>query len=418
MKKFIVTLMCMGFVLNTTSQKSLKTNSEPFRPGWFAGINGGLNLFLAEGNNFLNPNQGAYFSFIDNSGLIGRLALGYNFTKVVGVRAMGGLSQHNWPDVLLTNPDGSWVVKSMGAQNLTADLMVNLTNWWDGYDPDRLLDISIFAGGGFAHRNKGVFTSDWSSGIGRGGFQGDFRLTNRLDLSLIGELNFVGDNYNEYIVSVPFDTYAALTVGLTYRFKEKIKEQTTAAVQEPEIQPKTNFEEKPALVEQFSEPANQPATEPVEPAAEIAKQEPNPVQQNEELRVTKVEQTKPILQSSELWVNIFYSINKKDIVKARQKEQIAKIVEYLTNYPEAKIVVSGYADRGTGTVSINNRISKNRAENVTELLKTNYGIPADRIQTKWYGGRVQLFKQQNMNRLTTIGSEGAVPFKKAAKAAK
>ncbi len=414
MKKILLTIMCFVIILNTTSQETVKNNSEPFLPGWYAGVNGGVNLFFSEGNNFFKMKTIlTYFSLLDNAGLLGRVAIGYNFTQVVGIRAMGGLSQHNWPDVQDLNSDGSYIVKQIGAQNLTADLMVNLSNWMAGYDSNRLVDISIFAGGGLTHRNKGFFTKDCITGIGRGGLQGDVRLTNRLDLNLIGELNAVGDDYNKAPLhtEVPVDVYAALTVGLTYRFKEKIKEQP--AVPQPVIETKTELADKTVI-----EPDLETVKQPIEQPKEIAKQEPTPVQQNEEIPSTKVEQTKPALQSSELWVNIFYLINKKDIVNARQKEQIAKVVEYLSSNPDAKIVVSGYADKGTGTVSINNIISKKRAENVTEILKTNYGISADRIQTKWYGGRVQLFKQENMNRLTTVSSEGAVPFKKTMKTAK
>lgn len=406
MKKFIVTLMYLGFVFVANSQQVLKTTTDPFRPGWNIGVNGGFNLYFAEGNNFLNPNQGSYFSLPDNSGLMGRFALGYNFTPTIGLRGMLGFSQHYWPDVLVTNLDGSYLVRSFGAQNLTADVMVNLSNWWDGYNPKRLIDVSIFAGGGVGYRNKANFTSDWITGIGRVGIQGDIRLTDRLDLNLLGELNFVGDNYNDYVVSVPVDIYSAVTVGLTYRLKEKIKEQagTTPAVV-PEIQPKTDLAEKPVTVE--------PSTAPVVEPEQLAKQETKTVQPTEVVPVPTVEPSKQILQTTELWVNIFYTINKTEIIKPRQKEQIAKVVDYLARNPEAKITVSGYADRGTGTASINNYVSKKRAENVTEMLKTVYTIPADRIQTVWYGSRRQLFKQNDMNRLTTVNSEGALPFKKS-----
>lgn len=418
MKKYIVIILYIGFVFSAHSQDVLKTNTDTFRPGLNIGVNGGFNLYLAEGNNFLNPKQGSYFSLLDNSGSIGRFSLGYNFTRTIGVRAMLGFAQHYWPDVLRTNPDGSFIVESFGSQNLTADVMVNLSNWWDGYNSKRLTDVSVFAGGGVGHRDKANFTGDWITGIGRGGIQGDIRLTDKLDLNLIAELNFVGDNYNDYNISVPVDMYSAVTVGLTYNLTSKGKEQTATPTTEPELQPKTDLAQKPATVEPTFEPttvpANEPVVEPVVEPEQLAKQEPTPVQPTEVIPVPRVDKTKPILQATELWVNIFYTINKSDITKPRQKEQIAKVVDYLTRNPEEKITVSGYADRGTGTASVNNYVSKRRAENVTEMLKTVYAIPADRIQTVWYGSRKQLFKQNDMNRLTSVNSEGALPFKKSA----
>lgn len=402
----------MGFVFSATSQQVLKTNTDTFRPGLNIGVNGGFNHYLAEGNNFLNPNQGSYFSLLDNSGSIGRFALGYNFTRTIGIRAMVGFAQHYWPDILRTNPDGSFIVESFGSQNLTADVMVNLSNWWDGYNAKRFIDVSIFAGGGVGHRDKANFTSDWVSGLGRAGMQGDFRITDRLDLNLIGELNFVGDNYNDYIVSVPIDIYSAVTIGLTYNLASEGKKET--AYDEPLLQPKSDLAENPVTDEPTTVPTTETVVEPVVEPEQLAKQEPAPVETIEVVPVPRVEQTQPIQQATDLWVNIFYTINKREITNTRQKEQIEKVVDYLSKNPDAKITVSGYADRGTGTASANNYVSKLRAENVTEMLKTVYAIPADRIQTIWYGSRKQLFKQNNMNRLTTVNSEGAEPFKKSA----
>lgn len=404
MKKFILTIMLMGFVFIANSQQVLKTNTEPFRPGWNIGVNGGINFYMAEGNNFLNPNQGSYFSLKDNTGLIGRLSLGYDFTKVIGLRGFVGLAGHVWPDILFDPP----LIQRFNAQNATIDLMVNLSNMWDGYDPNRLIDISAFGGVGVAHRNISNFSTEIYSPIGRVGFQGDIRLTNKLDLNVIAETNFVSDNYNDYIVSVPFDIYTAVTVGLTYRLAKEKDKQSPVQGDYQELQPKTELADKTVPVEPIAEPVAEPE--------QVAIQDPQPVEPVEVV-APKTETASVDQQATDLWVNIFYTINKKDIVKPRQKDQIAKVVDYLARYPEAKITVSGYADRGTGTAAINNTISKQRAENVTELLKTQYDIPADRIKTVWYGSRRQLFKQNDMNRLTTVNSEGAEPFKKRVSAA-
>lgn len=408
MKRIIVIIMYFGFVLMANSQQDLKTDTQPFHPGWNVGVHGGFNFYLAEGNNFLNPYQGSYFDVKDNIGLLGRLSLGYNFTKVVGVRGFVGLAGHSWPDILFDPP----LVQKFNSQNATLDLIVNLSNWWFGYDQNRLIDFSMFAGGGVAQRNKAAFTSNIISGIARVGFQGDIRLAQRVDLNLIAESNFISDNYNDYIIEFPLDNYLAFTVGLTYHFKEKVK----ATIQEEEqtaLITKQDIEDKATTKAPITDTAPLAVTE-AQPE-QLAKQESNPVQttQGEQaVQEPSAEKVTAQMPQTDLWVNIFYKINKKDIETSRQKEAITKVVEYLAMYPEAKIIVSGYADRGTGTAVVNNLVSKNRAENVTELLKTAYTIPADRIQTKWYGSRKQLFKQNDMNRLTTVNTEGAVPFKK------
>ena len=56
MKKlyFIIALFAVGLMLFTiTAQKTIQTPASKFKPGWFAGANGGINWYLAEGNDFL-----------------------------------------------------------------------------------------------------------------------------------------------------------------------------------------------------------------------------------------------------------------------------------------------------------------------------------------------------------------------------
>ena len=98
MKKVIVTILCLGFVFVTYSQKTEKINSGTFQPGWYLGANAGLNWLLAEGNNPFDNK--AYFSFDKNKGFIGRAVVGYDFTPVIGLKGMIGYAHHGyWPDL-------------------------------------------------------------------------------------------------------------------------------------------------------------------------------------------------------------------------------------------------------------------------------------------------------------------------------
>lgn len=416
--------MLLGsFTLNAQTASTTSSVKSPFQPGWYVGANGGWNLYLAEGNNFFDKNKPSYVSLKDNSGFLGRLALGYNFTPTIGLRGMMGYSYHYWPDTRFKNPDGSYVVDSWGAENLTADLMVNLSNWWGGYNPKRLLDISLYAGPGFAHRDKANFPSDFYTLIGRGGVEGDFRLTSRLDLNLMAELNAVGDNYNNYVVTFPLDVYGAITVGLTYTLGKdlgKALAENTAPVLAPKPTPDTTAVKpantQPAAHPEASvqqQPAPEPATAPV--AANQSPAIPTPPSVSTPVPSPAVTPAEATASLEQLWVNVFYPIGKTNVVTARQKEAVNRIVSFLQQHPEAKIVVTGYADRGTGTAAVNNRISRLRAEKMTKLLTSVYMIPADRITTNWKGDRVQLFKQDNMNRLTTLHTPEAQPFGKMKK---
>jgi hypothetical protein len=219
MRNLIVTavFLAMGITFSLTAQEKTKT-ANAFKPGWYLGGNIGINTFVAEGNNFITPNNAHYFNLIDNSSYLGRFELGYKFTPVIGLRGMLGYQHTNWPDTRLTqNADGSYPAVKFGSENLTADLLVNLSNWFAGYNPARKTDISAFvgAGGAYLNNNKIYSSFDW---IGRGGLQADYHLTDRLNLNVIAELNIVGDNYNDYIINpLPVDIYSAITVGLAYK---------------------------------------------------------------------------------------------------------------------------------------------------------------------------------------------------------
>ena len=382
MKKVIVTILCLGFVFTTYSQQTEKINSGTFQPGWYLGANAGLNWFLGEGNNPFSSK--AYFSFDKNKGFIGRAVIGYDFTPVIGLKGMIGYAHHGyWPDLYSKkNADGSSPISSFGSQNLTVDMTVNLSNWWADYNPDRAFDISAFGGTGFAHRNKANLSDDWYGLIGRIGLQGDFHLTKQLYLNLILEDNVVGDKYNDHVETLIFDTYPALTLGLTYHFREKSKVSA-------EVESKPEIVEKPVTPEPVVPP--QPAAEP----APVVKEEPKPAIANKE--VAPVQKQIP-----ELEVDIFYTIGKADIKNEKQQAAIAKVIDYLHAYPDAKILIVGYADKATGTIARNREVSKKRAEFAAKLLINNYSISADRIVTKWYGDTVQPYKEVPQNRLVKV----------------
>ena len=209
MKNIIIVLL---FSVSTITVGAQKISGFIFKPDTYIGANVGLNTFLGEGC--------STYSKIQSTGFIGRATIGYNLSPVIGIRSFMGYASHNWPDSRLRSSDGSLKTVSFDAQMLTVDLTVNLSNWLSYYNRNRTFDLSVFAGTGVTHRNKAAFNNDLISYLGRGGLQGDFHLSSFIDLNLIAETNFTGDNYNNYKVGfLPFDVYTAFTVGLSYHFR-------------------------------------------------------------------------------------------------------------------------------------------------------------------------------------------------------
>ena len=75
----------------------------------------------------------------------------------------------------------------------------------------------------------------------------------------------------------------------------------------------------------------------------------------------------PLLQGFMNWKktiswfwSIFFTINSYKIAPA-EDAKIREVVDYLNKNTEAKVLVTGYADKGTGNDVINDRIAAKRA---------------------------------------------------------
>ena len=81
------------------------------------------------------------------------------------------------------------------------------------------------------------------------------------------------------------------------------------------------------------------------------------------------------------------------------------IADYMTKHPTSKVVITGYADAGTGNNRINDRLAAQRADAVVKALKTQYGIAASRISYDSKGSRVQPFAENDKNRVSICIAE-------------
>ena len=82
------------------------------------------------------------------------------------------------------------------------------------------------------------------------------------------------------------------------------------------------------------------------------------------------------------------------------------IADWMKQHPEAKVVLTGYADAGTGTKAINRAISEKRANSISEILTGQYGIAKERISIDFKGDSEQPFKENDKNRVVIGTSLG------------
>ena len=305
-----------------------------------------------------------------------QLGIGYQFTPWFAARIQGNgwQSKGGW-NSYAQHPFTYTYKWNYVAPGL--DLMFDMTNLIGGWNPNRFLSVVLFVGGGanIAWKNDeanaiaaNVQQLDgykleylWDGTkvrpFGRGGLQLGFRLSDAVSLLLEGNANILGDKYNSKKADNPdwyFNALAGLRINLG---KTKLTE--TKDVYRDVVVYDT-----------------------------IYKYVQDPV-------IPKKEQIRR---------DVFFTINSTVITDA-EMQKVKEIAEYLNKYPEAKVVVSGYADKGTGNERINARLAAQRADVVVNTLKKDYGIAENRITYDSYGDKVQPFEENDLNRVSICIAE-------------
>jgi len=111
---------------------------------------------------------------------------------------------------------------------------------------------------------------------------------------------------------------------------------------------------------------------------------------------------KTVEVAEELKRDIHYQIRKADPVSERMVNEIAQFVK---NHKDAKVTVTGYADKGTGNAKVNMKYSEQRAVAVADALKAA-GVSADIITVDWKGDTVQPFAENDENRVAITVATG------------
>ena len=304
-----------------------------------------------------------------------QLGIGYQFNPWFAARlqANGWQSKGGWNGFCATansapyTNDYKWNYVAPGI-----DLMFDLTNAFGGWNPKRLLSVVLFVGGG---ANIG-WKNDEANAIGanvkqldnylleylwdgtkvrpfgRGGLQLGFRLSDAVSLLLEGNANILGDKYNSKKADNPdwyFNALAGLRINLG-----KTKTTETKDIYRDVVVYDTIY---------------------------------------------KYVEDKPIEVKKEMRRDVFFTINSYTI-SDNEMRKVEEIAEYLKKYPEAKVVVSGYADKGTGNARINARLAAQRADIVVKTLKEQFGIDESRITYDSYGDKVQPFEENDLNRVS------------------
>lgn len=311
-----------------------------------------------------------------------QVGIGYNFNKVVGAR----FSLNTWQSKAGQNVAGNVYKWKWNYVAPMVDATFNLTNLFCEYNPDRLVEVGVFGGIGAniawgnddeaADAQKAILAGAgknlaevqaplenlWDGTktrfVARVGANVDFRVSDRVKLGVELSANTLSDKYNSKKAGNP-DWYFNALVGVKVALGET---HTTKVI---------------------------PAPKPVEKIIERIIEKPAPAP------APKVE-SKVVEENFRR--DIFFPIGNTNIAKS-QRTKIAEIVEYMKENPDAKITLTGYADKGTGSVRFNDKIAARRALTVYNTLAAK-GVAKSRMIKQSKGCRVQPFEENDMNRVT------------------
>ena len=347
-------------------------NEYTFNKHFFLDLQGGAQYTLGEAKfgDLLSPNV--------------QLGLGYQFSPVFGMRlqANGWQSKGGWAGFRAqkgeTPYNANYKFKYVAPG---VDFMFNLSNLFCGWNPNRVFNATAFVGGGINWAGANQEVNDLAANIknqsnylleylwqgkkvrpyGRAGIDLEFKVSKAVSIMLEGNANMISDKYNSKKADNPdwyFNALAGVRINLGKSYTKKAK-----PVEEPA-------------------PAPAPKQEYVAPKPEP---KPAPVKK-------KIE---------EIRRDIFFTINSYKIAPS-EDAKIREVVDFLNKNTEAKVVVTGYADKGTGNDVINDRIAAKRAAAVVWMLTKKYNIPSERITEESKGARVQPFAENAENRVTIM----------------
>ena len=338
-------------------------------------------IAAAGGNSLLQIAQrdSDYGKFVDRNGWNANIAVSKWVVPTLGMRLQLDAGEfHNYTRPILRT--GGSKVK-MPYLYVHGDILVNMSNWIGGYDPDRFYSAVSYMGFGYTamswtEKSTTPYNGEYAFTTG---LINKFRLSPRLDIELDLRTWLLAER------SLPKDIQRggrfalamSASVGVAYRFNQRY---WTPAYSQVDVD--GYLLAIMALEEQL-----------IERNGELKRANTNFAvvkNENESLRNALAESSKEesVVAVMPTESVVFFTIGEAaltDYAKATLDSVVAQLMA-----SEAAIVVTGYADKETGSAKRNEQLSMQRAENVSNYL-VGLGVPSSRITTNWVGDTEQAF---------------------------
>lgn len=381
MKK-VSLLLVLAFAAITVSAQTSGTSAEAgrkttfaqngFWDNWFIGAGAGANIYFGKDD--------SHADLFSRPTLTGNLQLGKWFNPYFGARAKGTYGKiHTFSD----HANAMYTQKAITGE---VDVMFNVINYLGKYNENRLYSLIPYAGVGAAygrgytrpgsrHHEK---TLTFNAGI-----INSFRLSERLALEVELSASLLKEDFDRRIGgNYAYDLLGNASANLVYKLG------------------KVGFSEAVLMDQGLVDDLNGQINKLRQENAKLASQLPCKACPP----APKCPEVAPVKSSTFISNVVFFRLGSANI-DANQKVSIYNTAKYLQDNPNAKVKIVGYADKKTGTASINQKLSEKRAKNVANELINKYNINSNRVTVEWKGDTEQPYAENAWNRVAIFFAE-------------
>lgn len=261
------------------------------------------------------------------------------------------------------NEHGTYYKTKVANLGVNFDAMLNVTNWWCGYKPNRVYNFIAYVGGAayFGFEHEVGSTSKWDKHFDtnialRGGIINSFNVSKQVALSLDIRYTCLGARREAGLQYGALTNNAAAFLGVTYLFNQRTWTAPVVPVcPVPEnCDPiRARLAECEARLADTQRKLDECLRRPM-PEAPVAEPCIAPL------------------------ATVYFPIGSSTVSKVDTKV-LASVADMIKADTSVKYDVVGWADTWTGTDAINKRLRTNRANNVKNILVKN-GVNADQLE--------------------------------------
>lgn len=352
------------------SKDKYKVETNRFWSNWFISAGAGVNF------GFTDHDKQADFGDRISPAL--DISVGKWFTPGIGLRvSYSGLNMKGASNVTQDGPShttGKPMPMGKGSgydmqyqkfsfYNLHGDVLFNLSNLLCGYNEKRIWNCSPYVGIGWGR----VWDSPQFKGVTANlGVLNTFRLNDWLDANLDIRGMMTGEGFDGAWGSAEHDGVLSATVGLTYKFKRRGWDRS-----------KTVYRYDYGDLESMRNKLNEMNAENERLKKELAQG-----------KMAAARETVKRIASANL---VTFPIGKSKLSNEARANlgMLAEVIK--AGDKNAVYTITGYADAGTGSKRINEKLSKARAEAVYECLVEEFGIDKAQLKIDYKGGVENMF---------------------------